>query len=38
MTLEMREPEHIAVKYYKNYRSGAGKDAQIHPAHPRRPA
>ena len=23
--LEMREPEHIAVKYYKNYHSGAGK-------------
>lgn len=23
--LEMREPEHIAVKYYKNYRSGSGK-------------
>lgn len=23
--LELRVPEHIAVKYYKNYRSGAGK-------------
>ena len=23
--LEMRQPEHIAVKYYKNYRSGSGK-------------
>jgi type IV secretion system protein VirD4 len=23
--LEMREPEHIAVKYYHDYRSGAGK-------------
>lgn len=23
--LEMREPEHIAVKYYKNYRSGSAK-------------
>lgn len=23
--LEMREPEHIAVKYYKNYHSGSGK-------------
>ena len=23
--LEMREPNHIAVKYYKNYRSGSGK-------------
>lgn len=23
--LEMREPDHIAVKYYKNYHSGSGK-------------
>lgn len=23
--LEMRDPEHIAVKYYKNYKSGSGK-------------
>ena len=23
--LEMRNPEHIALKYYRNYRSGAGK-------------
>ena len=23
--LELREPEHIAVKYYKNYHSGSGK-------------
>ena len=23
--LEMRDPEHIALKYYRNYRSGSGK-------------
>ncbi len=23
--LEMRNPEHIALKYYRNYRSGSGK-------------
>ena len=31
--LEMQDPEHIALKYYRNYRSGSGKDPEIHPNH-----
>ena len=36
--LEMRDPEHIALKYYRNYHSGSGKTPEIHPNHPDLPA
>lgn len=31
--LEMRDSEHIAVKYYKQYRSGQRQDAEKHSNH-----
>lgn len=31
--LEMREPDHIAVKYYKDYHSGQRQNTEIHSDH-----
>ena len=29
-----RQPDHIALKYYRNYRSGSGKTSEIHSDNP----
>mgnify|MGYP000497220026 CR=1 FL=1 len=31
--LEMQDPEHIALKYYRNYRSGSGKTLKSSKSH-----